>query len=296
MAKRTTHNGKILFTAGARLSVLLAFGCSAAAPTPDEPSGAAHGDLLAGELEREFADELTTLDQDDIVFTYRGGAHSMDVRVDMTRFLHPPRDMVVELQLVTTLPDGTTQTHELEWADDEDQDGLLVQIPMIGDGRYEVEIVRIAIDGLEVSEESLARQSMTLMWRNPSEDGKSLESRAMMPDASKLDDLQARIDPSAACPGNGVWILNGDNNANSINGSGDRDQINGYAGDDWLYGHGCVDYLYGGLGNDHLFGNNGKDVLSGDGGSDFLDGGADADSCFAAAGSTFISCATVFIQ
>jgi Ca2+-binding RTX toxin-like protein len=259
MAKKHHTNLTILVLGGAQLA-LLALGCSVV--EPDEPSGA----------DRSFADQLTTLQADDIVLTYHEGSQIMDVRVDMSRFSGHTQEQTVEIHVGVTLPDGTAQDHPLEWFDDGEQDDLHIELPMVGLGRFEVEIGQLAIDGQRVPGESLARQSMTLL----------ASDETTLPGAPGLDSISARGDAVGVCTVGSNFY--GNDAANVIHAGSARNGVFGYSGNDTLYGHGCGDTIYGGGGDDVLVGGDGNDVLWGEGGNDTCNGGAGVD--------TFTGCET----
>ncbi len=76
---------------------------------------------------------------------------------------------------------------------------------------------------------------------------------------------------------NGVDVLAGGMNNNTINGLLGADTLYGYAGNDTLIGGGGADRLFGGLGDDTLQGGTQDDLLQGGGGKDTLSGGDGSD-------------------
>lgn len=73
--------------------------------------------------------------------------------------------------------------------------------------------------------------------------------------------------------GDGMDVVQGNNQRNTINGEAGHDQIYGGRGADNLFGGDDSDFLFGEQGRDQLFGENGHDILDGGWGRDILSGG-----------------------
>jgi len=77
--------------------------------------------------------------------------------------------------------------------------------------------------------------------------------------------------------GDGMDVVHGNNQRNTINGEAGHDQLYGGKGADTLFGGGDSDFLFGENGRDTLYGEEGHDILDGGRGRDTLDGGAGHD-------------------
>ena len=89
--------------------------------------------------------------------------------------------------------------------------------------------------------------------------------------------------------GDGMDVIIGNTQNNTINGEGGYDEIFGGDGSDTLFGGGSADLLFGEAGRDKLYGDTGHDVLDGGAARDFLFGGEGHDILIGGAGNDVLS-------